>query len=646
MMTFSKIVAALSLCLLFAFTTSTVCFAQEGGEADLEAAFALKPQAKTIGDFEEVAKLCRSALEKGLDSEGETEAKMLASSALFDHAQQLMIRIRQAKRDPTFFRNEALKRLREATELNDQMLDAWMMITTLNLLPNGDLDEARTAVDRAISISDDEPKKQSQAYLMRSLLVGQTDNDAGREDLDKAIDLDNENLRALRTRSNFLLMEGKIEDGLKDVDQLIEVAGANENIYASQADLLKAILDRKTAQLRVVKSRDGDETDSELPSEEELEAQIKQIQEAGLRYITKAIVLAPEKPEFYLAQARILQDLEDVDGALGAIETMLEKNESSIEGLLMKAQLLLADKANDEETEKVLDKALNLDPYSVATLGLRRAFFTARGQFDKGLKAAKKIAEKNPNSVAALQDLAISHSLADQPDEAVDIYSTLLSSPSFGLDSVDNMPPRQGVAIAATRMSFLRSRGDAFLSLGEHENAIEDYEEGLELGDVIEEIQSSIPGDFNFKGDDGILNNLAWVLSTSTEDKLRDGKRAIELATQACEITDYKMPHIISTLASAYAEAGDFDKAIEWIEKGLEVNEKAREEKDADIEAIDDQKKSLEDELKSYKSKKPWRENQAEEDAAKKEKEGDSDDKADSDEGSDSDGSSDKDDDK
>jgi hypothetical protein len=34
------------------------------------------------------------------------------------------------------------------------------------------------------------------------------------------------------------------------------------------------------------------------------------------------------------------------------------------------------------------------------------------------------------------------------------------------------------------------------------------------------------------------LNNLAWVLCTSPEDKLRDGKRAVELAAKACELTD------------------------------------------------------------------------------------------------------------
>ena len=65
----------------------------------------------------------------------------------------------------------------------------------------------------------------------------------------------------------------------------------------------------------------------------------------------------------------------------------------------------------------------------------------------------------------------------------------------------------------------------------------------------------------------GLLNNLAWVLATSPNDKVRDGKRSIELATKACELTEYKEAHILSTLASGYAEEGDFETAKKWSAK-------------------------------------------------------------------------------
>ena len=68
-----------------------------------------------------------------------------------------------------------------------------------------------------------------------------------------------------------------------------------------------------------------------------------------------------------------------------------------------------------------------------------------------------------------------------------------------------------------------------------------------------------------------MLNNLAWVLATSPDDELRDGKRAIELAKPACEVTEYKQAHILSTLAASYAESGDFDTAVEWSKKAVDV---------------------------------------------------------------------------
>jgi tetratricopeptide (TPR) repeat protein len=59
-----------------------------------------------------------------------------------------------------------------------------------------------------------------------------------------------------------------------------------------------------------------------------------------------------------------------------------------------------------------------------------------------------------------------------------------------------------------------------------------------------------------------LLNELAWILSTCEADQIRNGRRSVELAQKAVEITKHKNPQCLDTLAAAYAETGQFDMAV------------------------------------------------------------------------------------
>jgi tetratricopeptide (TPR) repeat protein len=68
-----------------------------------------------------------------------------------------------------------------------------------------------------------------------------------------------------------------------------------------------------------------------------------------------------------------------------------------------------------------------------------------------------------------------------------------------------------------------------------------------------------------------VCNNLAWMLATCADAQLRDGSRAVALARQACQATDWKQPFCLGTLGAALAETGAFDEAVRWQTKALDL---------------------------------------------------------------------------
>ena len=91
------------------------------------------------------------------------------------------------------------------------------------------------------------------------------------------------------------------------------------------------------------------------------------------------------------------------------------------------------------------------------------------------------------------------------------------------------------------------------------------------------------------------LSSLAWTLATSHDPSMRNGKEAVKLAQEAIQISAKPDSYLISVLAAAYAEQGDFEMAVTTQEKAISIlTDKSRE-------------KESQAELNVYKDKKPWR---------------------------------------
>ena len=95
-------------------------------------------------------------------------------------------------------------------------------------------------------------------------------------------------------------------------------------------------------------------------------------------------------------------------------------------------------------------------------------------------------------------------------------------------------------------------------------------------------------------------NLWAWALATCPDEKLRS-PLAVSIADKACEKTDYKDARYLDTLAAAYAQMKDFDSAVKWQTKAVELAPDSKKFAKAELS-------SVEYRLRLYKRKIPYRE--------------------------------------
>ena len=174
------------------------------------------------------------------------------------------------------------------------------------------------------------------------------------------------------------------------------------------------------------------------------------------------------------------------------------------------------------------------------------------------LKSAADLNSEDRRAHLGWTDEALGQLLteAGRSDEAIEVYQQALAvwkkleADFHKKDTID-----QEAFITARLAGLLRGQG-------------KDAEAGTLERDLAE------------RGNTAALNELSWRLATAADAKLRDGSNAVSYAERAVAQTDRKHVGILDTLAAAYAETRQFEKAISVQKEALALSQSESEKID------------------------------------------------------------------
>lgn len=225
--------------------------------------------------------------------------------------------------------------------------------------------------------------------------------------------------------------------------------------------------------------------------------------------------------------------------------------------------------ADEKQYDKAigdLSESLRLEPENTKTLCYRSVIWTLMREYDKALADLDAALQLDPQDASAWVMRSSVWTRKEDYERAIEDANK----------AVEFSPDSAFAYCVRGRARFLVHR--------DYEEAIEDCRKALQL-DSDEETAYRV---------------LAWIQATCPEEKFRDGADAILNAEQANRLT-VNSYGVVNTLAAAYAEDGQFDKAAEWQQRAIELLAE-------DEYASDEEKEELRSRRMLYTQGKPYRE--------------------------------------
>ena len=507
----------------------------------LNLATEIKLTASTLLDLTKVISLCNKAEKLGLDEDNLEFARQLRVSAQLDRG----LAIAQLFLDPDVnvaqlppgwesLRDNAIGDLTAATKDSPDIAAAQLGLGRLYMLSDKK-DEAKAAFEAAIGGVDDSGEDQVKPLAYMYRAELQDDAKESVADMEKALEICPEDEpRFYSLYAEYLARVGRDEDALAAVEK-----GLALPTTASPLDV--EFMKQKARILARLHRKD----------------EAKELYENATKNEADDLSAQVDRGQF-------LAMIGDYDESIALFTKLAEKFDGP--GLYLLRGAVKADKKDFEGALADANQALRRDGNMLAAIRLKGVVFLQQEKYEDATRTfelLKKKSKTREEKLEATTQIAFAKSKQGYYRSASEMLKKEL----------EKDPKNLGV---------LRSLADMELLFGHWSEAKRIYAEILEIDPE----------------DTGVLNNYSWVLGTCPDDKERDAALALEYGKKAAEGTYYKLPHILSTLAAAYAENGDFESARSWAQKGVEIAEADEDEN------LEDLKKELE----SYKENKPWRE--------------------------------------
>jgi tetratricopeptide (TPR) repeat protein len=604
-----------------------------------------KLRANSVMDLRRVIDLCQRAKRAGLASDDLDYCnKLLASSQLqcgLNLAQQLLNPQNPRLQDWRAIRQRALIDLEEAVTVIKEQPTAYLLIAQLNLMPDGNKDRAKEALQLAYQNAKNEPEIQIQATLALADLEPDAEKReaifaAAAKDGNPQIQLSHATalFELKRNKEALDIMRKLIEsesDDAKLLESIIKRLGHFEEFEAAlstlntlrekgtserkdRLDFMKAELFFKMVQyddaLKLLNAlNERNRRDIELRIQvllfrSDIHFALENYDEA-IKDIEAVQQIMPDVPQVSELKYRVLIEQKKYNDALALTKELQEMDPDKPVHFFREVHVLSEMKKFDEAIENVQKLRKKFPDEESLWVMFLVEIHTKQKAYDKALALVEEQLKEEPEELRWIASKAEIFSEQKKWDEALNwLESCLKENPDsheINLVIIKVLVDKKSYKAAKERMkpllekkpddlSLLRADSQLSISLGLHSDAIK----------ALTKVVEQDPEDYTS------LNNLAWVLCTSPTDTIRNGRRALELAEKACKLSLYKKAFAVSTLAAAHAEVGEFDKAREWSQKSIDLAKK--EEGDKTEEEHKELLESLQKEWECFKQDKPYRE--------------------------------------